>query len=199
MKKTILSAVIAGVILAAVLVAFWIGGTIMKYAPSDSPVSGAPVDYVIILGCRLEGEEPGRCLETRIDTAVKALKERSFAMAVCCGAQGSDEEIAEAEAIARALERRGIPRRRILVEDQSYSTYENLANAKALLDQRTEGRPYHVAVVTSDFHAYRSRRLAKLLGFDSPIVLSAKTPTTLFYQNLLREIGSVMLSYLRYR
>ena len=199
MKKNGLFAALALVLLAGVLAAFWIGGIIMGKSASDTSAKSEPIDYVIILGCRLDGEEPGRCLDERIKAAAKYLRAHPWAMAVCSGGQGDDEVISEAEAISRALQKRGIPARRILKEDQSHSTYENFYNTKKILDQRKDGQPYQVAFVTNDFHVYRSRRLAEYVGFHNPAAVSAKTPSALFYPNLLREICSVVLSWIRYQ
>lgn len=199
MRRNVVCVIIALLVLAAVLAAFWIGGIVMSRSSSDARAAGEPVDYVVILGCRIDGREPGRCLASRIDTAAEFLKKHPMTMAVCAGGQGSDEEISEAEAISLALQRRGIPPRRILKEDQSRSTYENLFNTKRLLDDRTQGRSYRIALVTNDFHIYRSRRLAEYVGFFNPVAISAPTPTILFYQNFLREICAVVVSWIRYR
>lgn len=199
MKKNGWIAVVGLVLLTGVLAVFWIGGIIMGNSASDTSGKNSPVDYVVVLGCRLEGEEPGRCLEERVKTAAKYLKKHPFAMAVCSGGQGDDEVISEAEAISRALQKKGIPARRILKEDQSHSTFENFSNTKKILDERKGGNPYQIAFVTNDFHVYRSRRLAAYVGFQNPVAVSAKTPAALFYPNLLREICSVVVSWIRFR
>lgn len=197
--KRALSAALAVFILTLVLAAFWMGGIIMGESATNVSTQNGVVDYVVILGCRLEGEAPGRCLKARIDAAVDYLRRRPTAMAVCAGGQGDDEVISEAEAISRELQRRGIPARRILKEDQSRTTYENLANTKALLDARRGGGAYRIAVATNDFHIYRARRLAAYVGFENPAALSAPTPALEFYPCLIREICAVTVSWLRFR
>ena len=199
MRKNRICFVISLLVLLAVLSAFWIGGLIMSKSGTDTASLGDPVDYVIILGCRVEGETPGKCLDARIDAGAEYLKAHPFAMAVCSGAQGSDEAISEAEAIMRGLTDRGIHKRRILKEENSRSTYENLLFSKQLLDERTAGRSYRVAVLTNNFHIYRARRLAEYVGFVNPASISAKTPATQFYQNLIREICAVVYAHFRYR
>ncbi|MBE5039874.1 YdcF family protein [Ructibacterium gallinarum] len=198
MKQGVFAA-LALVLLAGVLAVFWIGGVIMGRSGTDSYTGGAPVDYVIILGCRLDGREPGRCLEERVKTAAEYLRKHPFAMAVCSGGQGEDEEISEAEAIANALKKRGISAGRIILEDQSHSTYENFQKSKEILDRRKGGEPYQVSFVTNDFHVYRSRLLAEEIGFSSPAAVSAKTPASLYYTNLLREIAAVAATWCGYR
>lgn len=197
-NKSVLKAAVSFFLLAAVLAAFWMGGIIMGGSDSDTVLKDEMIDYVVILGCRLEGKEPGKCLNTRIDGAVKYLRSHSWSMAVCSGGQGSDEEISEAEAIAAELKRRGIPERRILIEDKSTSTYENLVNTKKLLDARKGETPYRTVIVTNEFHAYRTRALAKHVGFDTPAVISVKSSVGTFCSGLLREIAAVPYTFFKY-
>ena len=52
----------------------------------------------------------------------------------------------------------------MLLEDQSHSTEENLANAKALMDEHG----LHSAIIVSDpFHLYRAEIIARDLGIDA--------------------------------
>ena len=199
MKKTIFTAAVALVLLTGILSAFWIGGIIMGGSGSDTLLQDEMIDYVIIPGCRLEGSEPGKCLKGRIDAAIEYLRTHSWSMAVCSGGQGSDEEISEAEAISRELIRRGIPARRILKEDNSHSTYENLIYTKELLDERKGDTPYKVVIATSEFHVYRARFLANYVGFEEPKVISVKSSADIFYPCFLREIAAVIFAWFKYR
>ena len=198
MKKNIIFAGISLFLLAIVLIGFWIGGVIMSQATSDSAATGDPVDYVIILGCGLEGKEPGKCLQSRIDTALSFAEKNPDVVMVCSGGQGSDEEISEAEAISNALLKEKFPKKQMILENTSRTTRENLSNTKALLDQREEGNAYRVAVVSNEFHLYRARNLALATGFQNPIAIAAKTPTTQFYPMLIREICAVIATWLGY-
>lgn len=198
MKKTVILSVISVIVLVAILAVYWIGGVIMGNSSKIDPKLGESVDYVIVLGCRLDGEEPGVCLKERVNVATEYLKKNTTSFAVGSGAQGDDEVISEAEAIAKALEKNGISSKRIIKEDNSYSTFENLVNTKKILDEKENGKEYTVAIVTSDFHIYRSKYLAEKIGFKEPVMLPAKTPTILFYQNIAREICSVILAWCNY-
>lgn len=199
MKKNIFLAVVAAIILIAVLAVFWIGGIIMGASESVSSASAEEPKYIVILGGSLEGKKPGRCLENRIEVAAKWLKEHPEAKAVCSGGQGADEEISEAEAISKALWKKGIAKKRIILEEKSTSTYENFAFTKTLLDRKEMGKPYKIAFATNEFHIYRSKRLAEYVGFEKPVAISAPTPGDLFYQNFLREIAAVVVSWVKHR
>ena len=195
-KRKIICIVCAVGILFVLLVFLYLGGIIMQNGGEQEAVQN--VQYVIVLGCKLEGEEPGRCLAARIERATDFLLKNPEVIAVCSGGQGSDEEIPEGEAIRRGLIDHGIANERILVENQSKSTYENFIFSKKIIDEREQGNTYKIAFVTNDFHLYRSRRLAKYVGFTA-IGLCAPTPRDILLPNLIREVCSVIVSCIRFR
>lgn len=197
MKHLKIKALAAFIILMAVLALFWAGGIIIKGSASDTLLQGEIIDYVIIPGCAVNGRMPGKCLQTRIDTAVEYLRSHTLSMAVCSGGQGSDEEASEAQIICEELIRRGIPENRILLEDKSTSTYENLTFTKQLLDERKGDTPYKVLIVTSDFHVYRTRNLARHAGFDYAALLSAKSDAISFYLGFFRELAIYVAPWIK--
>ncbi len=198
MKKKWIFALISLLALAGILVGYHIGGLLMSGAVSDRISANERVDYVVILGCRLDGEKPERILQSRIDAAVDFLKKYPDAVAICTGGQGEDESIPESSAIQKALRKAGISQKRLLTETASTNTYENLQNAKTLIEERENGDDVRIAIVTSEYHLYRARYLAKLLGFQDPIGVAAETPTVLFYPNFLREICAMAAAWMRY-
>ena len=68
------------------------------------------------------------------------------AILIPSGGKGSDEKISEAEAMGKYLLDKGIPEGKIILEDHSATTFENLANSKKIIDAQ-EGRKY-TALVT---------------------------------------------------
>ena len=110
---------------------FWIGMTVFLTVEAVVFSAGrkAPAEngeYVIVLGAQVRGEVPTLVLSARIRAAAEYLKEHPQAIAVASGGKGSGESISEAEAIHRGLVRLGIAEERILLEDKSTSTAENL-------------------------------------------------------------------------
>lgn len=55
---------------------------------------------------------------------------------VASGGQGEDERESEARAIAGYLTEKGVGQDRILLEEQSVNTYQNLSNSAALLEEK---------------------------------------------------------------
>ena len=64
-KRKIICIVCAVGIVFVLLVFLYLGGIIMQNGGEQEAVQN--VQYVIVLGCKLEGEEPGRCLAARIE------------------------------------------------------------------------------------------------------------------------------------
>lgn len=120
-------------------------------------------DAVIVLGAGIKGENVTELLAYRLQKAIEFSMVNPDAFIVVSGGQGPDEDISEALAMERYLIRRGIPPEKILREEASTSTYENLMYSKEILDSLFDG-PYEVTIVTNDFHIFRAVGIAGKLG-----------------------------------
>lgn len=176
-------------------------------------------EYVIILGAQVRGEVPTLVLNARIKAAAEYLTEHPNAIAVASGGKGSGENISEAEAIKRGLMRLGIAEERILLEDASTSTAENLrfsANVIQMYEASMGGAgvegnaengnpdgekiyfvPEEVVLVTSDFHVFRGVKLAKNLGFKQISGLGATDFFAVTVQYYVREFFAVIAECFR--
>lgn len=101
---------------------------------------------------------------------------------VVCGAQGSNEPAPEAHVMRDWLVARGVPADMILMDDASFNTRQNIANAKKLLPQDVE----RVLIVTSRYHLPRAMALASDMGLEAE---GAGSPIKLIYwpKNHYRE------------
>ena len=132
-----------------------------------------PADAVIVLGAGVNGTTPSLALQTRIDAAESYLKANPGIPAVLSGGQGPGEDISEARAMFDALTARGIDPARLILEEQSGNTRQNLQNSLALLPD-----DYHktVAIVTNDFHMGRVRLLLNAAGPGRVVQVPARLP-----------------------
>ena len=147
-------------------------------------------DVVIVLGAGINGENVTRPLARRLDAAIAYWHQNPDAYIITTGGLGNRATITEAEAMARYLIRRGVPEERILLEDQSTSTHENLTFAKEMLDAHfSDG--IRAVLITNDFHIYRAVRTARYVGID----VARKGAYTDWYTwpvNYLREMLAVI-------
>lgn len=118
-------------------------------------------DYVIIHGAGLlDGDRVSKLLADRLDKAIEVYqKDPTPPIMIPSGGKGSDETISEAEAMARYLIGKGIPPEKIIKEDRSLTTFENIKFSKRIIDSR-EGSKYTV-LVTSNYHVYRALRYCR--------------------------------------
>lgn len=126
-------------------------------------------DYLLVLGARVYDDRPSAALASRLDAALDFL-ERYPGTVVLCGGRGSDERQPESHVMYDYMVARGADPARLLVEDQSHNTIENIDNAKAMLPAGAR-----TAVLTSGYHLARARRLMARAGLD-PAGLPAPTP-----------------------
>lgn len=125
---------------------------------------------VIVLGCKVNGEEPSLALARRIDAAIEYLEEYPQSIAIVSGGQGPDEGISEAEAMRRRMLDRGISPERIIMEDQSTSTYENLSYSKQIIEKNQLGDD--TVIITEGYHLTRALYMAESLGINAHGVAS---------------------------
>lgn len=131
-------------------------------------------DYLFVLGARVyEDGRPSAALVARLDRAKDYLEQYPAAKAVLCGGQGDNEPLPEARAMQTYLLASGVAEDRLLIEEASRNTIQNIANAKAMLDEL--GDSYTTMVVSSDFHCARARRLMVHAGLE-PYAIPAETP-----------------------
>lgn len=160
---------------------------------NDTP--SEPVGYVIVLGARVETDgQPSKALKHRIDAAAGYLKQNPDAVAVASGGAGADEVMTEAECIRAGLVAAGIDESRILIEDRSTDTGENIRNTLAVI-----GSEAPVAVVTNNFHVFRSIALAKHAGFTSVSALAAEYTGPMLPHYMIREAVGITVDFLRGR
>ena len=112
---------------------------------------------------------------------------------IVSGGQGNDEEVTEAYAMAQYLERAGIDCRRIIQEDASVNTLENLKFSRKLIaDVDTP-----VGIVSNNFHVYRGCVYAKRAGFKNPFPIAAGCHPLLFPNYFVRECFAVWKLWLK--
>ena len=131
-------------------------------------------DYLIVLGAKVNGTSPSFAMYDRLKAALDYLNTYPDATVVVSGGQGDDEGISEAEAMAVWLRAHGIDDSRILLEDKSETTRQNLENSFAIIRSHGGDPADGVAIVTSEYHLYRAREMASALG-ARPIGVAART------------------------
>lgn len=119
-------------------------------------------DFIIIHGAGLKGQELTPLLAGRVERAYELWNAQGRrATLVPSGGQGEDEEISEAEAMARHLRALGVPPTQLALEDRSTTTWENLSFSRDLIAERSSVPDPRSALVTSDYHVFRAAMYAR--------------------------------------
>jgi uncharacterized SAM-binding protein YcdF (DUF218 family) len=157
---------------------------------------------VVVLGAGLKnGGEVGPLLASRLKRGFSVYQALAAPGAgdpaagpvlIVSGGKGADERVPEAEAMAGYLTGRGFPASRLILEDRSRSTEENLLFSKAIVDRLRPGARW--VIVTSSFHALRAAIIARRLGIDGQVT-GAPTPGYSWPGGVVREFAAVFVRY----
>ena len=145
-------------------------------------------DYVVVLGCRVNGTTPSLSLQYRIDAAVEYLKAHPDSKAVLTGGSGIGEDITEAEAMYEAMVKQGISENRLLLETQSTTTKENLEFAKQYINPANDS----IVLISTNYHMYRAGKIARAAGYEKVDGYAAKNVWYLVPADYIREAMAIV-------
>lgn len=102
------------------------------------PAAAEPsLDYVIVLGAKVKPDGSlSKTLKLRLDKALEYMKENPETMLVLSGAKGDAELCSEADAMETYLLGQGADPDHLLKEEQSFSTVENLAYSRVMIEKQ---------------------------------------------------------------
>ncbi|MBR4914569.1 MAG: YdcF family protein [Clostridiales bacterium] len=167
-------------------------GTIFTGIKAARHIPAFDKDYIIIHGCQIRKDGTlTKLLQSRVDRAVefaKMQKDKSGKdiIFVPSGGKGSDEVISEGEAMKRYLLENGISEDKILKEDASTSTEENIRFAKEMMREHFGSSDYKAAFATTNYHVFRTGMLAEQNGLKAEGI-GSKTKAYFWINAFVRE------------
>lgn len=124
-------------------------------------------DYAVVLGAAVnESGVPSRIMRSRLYAALEFMEKNPEAVVILSGGQGPDEPMSEAQCMYDAMLELGAEQDRLLMEDESHTTRENLINSMAVIEERG-GTRQPITIISSEFHQRRARYIADSLEIDS--------------------------------
>lgn len=151
------------------------------------------LDYVVVLGAHVKGEIPSKALLKRLEAALDYGKKNPETKLVLSGGQGFGENITEALCMKRYLVKNGISSDRLILEEKSTDTRENLKFS----DEMTGCKEKKTGILSNDFHVYRAVRLAKKMGYTSPEGIAAQSDPFMEPHYIVREIFALIKEQLK--
>lgn len=151
------------------------------------------MDYLIVLGARVDPDGPSPALRRRLNAVMACLDDHPDARIIATGGQGSDEPMSEAQCIRDQLVERGVDANRILMEDRSTATIENIRNAMALMDDPAA----RVGIITNNYHVWRATRIAQKAGLTAAYGIAAEYTGHTRFHYMVREAVCIVVDFLR--
>lgn len=152
----------------------------------------AQVDYVVVLGAKVNANGPSVSLWDRINAAADYLDQHPDVIAIVSGGQGTDEPITEAECMFRELVELGIHPNRIWIEEEATSTWENIHFSLDIIEEKTGSRPSKLGVLSSEYHLFRASLFVKECGIEEFVGIPARTSRlSQAINHFMREIAGV--------
>ena len=140
---------------------------------------------------------PTPLLRGRLDRALNFARaqERETGKApvfVLSGGQGSDEIISEAECMRRYLAEQGVSEERMILEDQSADTAENMRFSREKIMARSADAK--IAFSTTNYHVFRSGIKARRVKMRA-VGMGAKTKWYFWPNAAVREFAGLLTQH----
>ena len=157
-------AIVIGPLMLALLFAiglFIVAWQIVSYGEQSF---NAPVDAAIVLGAAVWGNKPSPVYRERINEAITRYQNKQVRYLVFTGGTPGADYPSEGKVGREYAIKHGVPPDAILAETTSRTTWQNLVNAKKLLD--TLG--IHTVLLVSDpLHLRRATAMANDIGLQA--------------------------------
>lgn len=151
---------------------------------------------VVVFGYKLESEMPS-LLKSRLDAAISYLEEHPDVPVIVTGGKGDGEKTSEAQCMRDYLVQNGVDASRVIMEDKSATTAENIRFTLEIIDEMGVDRE-DVLLVSNEFHLTRIRMMYKrATDVKSVSTLAAKSyPTSKKALMYLREPFALLIDFL---
>ncbi len=171
---------------------------------------GPPADYVIVLGARVRGTKISNSLKQRLDRAIQYSEEYPNTVLVLSGGRGPGEDISEAMAMCEYLQYNGVPADKLLIEDRSCDTVQNIefsiaeierleynraqaarAHLREFYRERLDGDTIRIGILTSNYHIFRAESIARKMDIET-VGVAAPCDRILAVHLWIREAFAVL-------
>ena len=150
------------------------------------------LDYILVLGSQVTESGPAPITKLRLDTAYDYLSENEDTRVIVSGGMAGSESKSEGEVMKDYLVGRGIAPDRILTEEESSNTTENIRLSSNYFDKEEDT----IGIVTNNFHLFRAKAIAKKQGLKNVSGIAAPCPPYYLPNNMFRESFGITKDFL---
>lgn len=151
------------------------------------------LDYIVVLGAQLREDGPSKVLQRRLDCAYDYLVQNEHTIAIVSGGQGTNEPTTEAKGMKEYLIKKGIDKERILLEEESRNTYQNIQYSGKLFDIEKDS----IGIISNNFHVFRALHIAKGSGYRNVCAIAAPSELYMLPNNMLREFLGIIKDFMK--
>lgn len=148
-------------------------------------------DYAIVLGHKLNDDKPTKVLIYRLNKTIDYLNKNKNCKVVLSGGVTENNTISEASVMKKYLINSAIAENRIILEDKSKDTIENIKNCKEYINKNNK-----IVIISSNYHILRSKMICRLLGLNVT-GLACYTPIIDLIKHIPIEEVFIFIHYFR--
>ncbi len=155
-------------------------------------------DFLIVLGCGLKKDgTPTPLLKGRLDRALSFYEKQKEETGkelvfITSGGQGPDECVSESAAMKKYLTGHGVPADRIIEEDRSEDTFENMKYSKEKIWEIDPNAK--IAFSTTNYHVFRSGLFARRVKMRA-VGMGSKTKWYFWPNAAVREFVGLLTNH----
>ncbi|WP_219837535.1 YdcF family protein [Paenibacillus sp. R14(2021)] len=171
----------------AALGVFWCAYLLWLICSYDLPKPVPKSDAAIILGAALWDNKPSPGLRERLEHGYALYKQGTVKYFILSGGHDHNgSTLSEAEGMRDYLAAKGVPKVKMMLEEDSRSTYENLLFSRPLAAKHGWCK---LLIVTHDFHAPRAGEISAYLNYPANTVTAGyKSQVLSVGYNYSREV-----------
>lgn len=154
-------------------------------------LGGSPT--IVVMGCQVKNGMPSLTLANRLEEAYKQLEKYPNSVCVVTGGLSSGEPMSEAEVMYNYLAEKGIDKNRIIMEDKSTSTDENIKFTSEIIKDMNLSKD--IIITTDNYHQFRSAQYAKRYNLN-PYSAPSKSLYGIAGSYYIRELFAMVKFYL---
>lgn len=140
----------------------------------------------ITLGIRVTKDGPSPLLKGRINATKDYLDNNPDTLSILSGAKCKKDYMVEAQCMYDELIALEISPDRLIIEDKSQSTYENILFSNRIIEEYKKEK--NLAIITDPFHQLRARLIIRKLKIKSHIgAVNSRTPLLYIPTYCIRE------------
>ncbi|MCC3869403.1 YdcF family protein [Terrisporobacter mayombei] len=170
------------------------GAIIINMYKTNDANSINHMDTMIILGAKVNKDGVSKTLKQRLDKAIEYYNQNKDINIIVSGGKGEDEVMTEASAMKNYLVKNGVDEDNIILENKATTTLENIMFSKEIMKDLNLGNK--ALIVTSDYHLFRGRFIASILGMDNEGLCSTSSLSSRIYY-MIREYPTSIIDFYR--